>query len=54
MGMLLVLGLPHKVNFMIIAIPAIITIFAVLALKRDEEELQAVASNINLVEKRES
>lgn len=37
-GILLSLGLPHKLNFVMIAIPAIIAIFAISMLKRHESD----------------
>lgn len=52
-GMLLTLGLPHKMNFVMIAIPAIIAIFAVLVLKRHESDSgskSAVSPTTNIAE----
>ncbi|WP_286943662.1 MFS transporter [Acinetobacter sp. UBA6526] len=52
-GMLLTLNLPHTMNFVMIAIPAMIAIFAILSLKRhkfDEEEHQVEQIKVSLTE----
>lgn len=52
-GMLLTLNLPHTMNFVMIAIPAMIAIFAILSLKRhkfDEEEHQVEQVKVSLSE----
>lgn len=52
-GMLLTLNLPHTMNFVMIAIPAMIAIFAILSLKRhkfDEEEHQVEHVKVSLSE----
>lgn len=52
-GMLLTLNLPHTMNFVMIAIPAMIAIFAILSLKRhkfDEEEHQVEQIKVSLSE----
>ncbi|WP_312100928.1 MFS transporter [Acinetobacter venetianus] len=52
-GMLLTLNLPHTMNFVMIAIPAMIAIFAILSLKRhkfDEEENQVEQVKVSLSE----
>lgn len=52
-GMLLTLNLPHTMNFVMIAIPAMIAIFAILSLKRhkfDEEEHQVEEVKVSLSE----
>ena len=52
-GMLLTLNLPHTMNFVMIAIPAMIAIFAIASLKRhkfDEEEHQVEQVKVSLSE----
>lgn len=52
-GMLLTLNLPHTMNFVMIAIPAMIAIFAILSLKRhkfDEPEHQVEQIKVSLSE----
>ena len=52
-GMLLTLNLPHTMNFVMNAIPAMIAIFAILSLKRhkfDEEEHQVEEVKTSLSE----
>lgn len=47
-GMLLGLELPHKMNFVVIAIPAIIALFAVMILRRHAVEEQNIAPKLSV------
>lgn len=47
-GLLLGLELPHKMNFVMIAIPAILALFAVMVLRRYAAEKQPITPNLNV------
>ncbi|WP_139119111.1 MFS transporter, partial [Acinetobacter pittii] len=47
-GLLLGLELPHKMNFVMIAIPAILALFAVMVLRRYAAEKQPITPKLNV------